>query len=62
MGRAQPQAPAAVQLVAVEPIDHNGVRIAPGELFQVDAAVAQALQASGAATAAVEPSEQPPLV
>lgn len=49
------QAPAAekiadgVEMVAVEPIRHDGADIAPGETFSVFAGDAEALLAAGAA-------------
>lgn len=41
-----------VALVAVEPIRHDGVDIAPGETFSAVAGDAEALLAAGAARAA----------
>ena len=61
MARTPTPAAVAVSLVAVEPVEHNGARIAPGEPFEADPAAAEALVAAGAATLAEAAAIQQPL-
>ena len=53
MAGKQPAASAEklVSVVAVEPVEHNGVHFAPGSPFEVTEAQAEVLLASGAAQA-----------
>lgn len=52
MAKPKPETPAdagPVDLIAIEPIRHDGVDIAPGKTFSASPAAAAALQAAGAA-------------
>ena len=51
---------AAMKLIALSPIKCNGKRYAPGDQLEVDAEIAKALIASGAAEAGSKKEKAPP--